>query len=127
MLCRFKDFRRIATRCDKRADTFLSAVFSAAAFLWWFNRALALEAFLSTMFSGNRENIGAGTRCPAVPVVRDGPDPVATEPVRSSNSRMYAIMGCFLRSIVSKYLKVRIEFISTPVAAEMRKEGQRFS
>ena len=35
MFCRLKDFRRIATRYDKRADTFLSAVFLAAAVTWW--------------------------------------------------------------------------------------------
>jgi transposase len=37
MFCRLKDFRRIATRYDKRADTFLSAVFIAAAVIWWLN------------------------------------------------------------------------------------------
>ncbi len=35
MFCRLKDFRRIATRYDKRADTFLSGVFIAAAITWW--------------------------------------------------------------------------------------------
>ena len=35
MFCRLKDFRRIATRYDKRADTFLSAVMIAAAITWW--------------------------------------------------------------------------------------------
>ena len=30
MFCRLKDFRRIATRYDKRADNFLSAVFIVA-------------------------------------------------------------------------------------------------
>ena len=35
MFGRLKDFRRIATRYDKRADAFLSAVFLAAAFMWW--------------------------------------------------------------------------------------------
>lgn len=35
MFCRLKDFRRIATRYDKRADTFLSAVLLAAAVTWW--------------------------------------------------------------------------------------------
>jgi transposase len=35
MFCRLKDFRRIATRYDKRADTFLSAVLLAAAMTWW--------------------------------------------------------------------------------------------
>ncbi len=33
--CRLKDFRRIATRYDKRADIFLSAVCLAAAISWW--------------------------------------------------------------------------------------------
>lgn len=33
--CRLKDFRRIATRYDKRADTFLSAIALAAAVTWW--------------------------------------------------------------------------------------------
>lgn len=37
MFCRLKDFRRIATRYDKRADTFLSAVLIAATVLWWIN------------------------------------------------------------------------------------------
>ena len=37
MFCRLKDFRRIATRYDKRADTFLSAVFIAAICAWWLN------------------------------------------------------------------------------------------
>jgi transposase len=35
MFCRLKDFRRIATRYDKRADNFLSAVLLAAAITWW--------------------------------------------------------------------------------------------
>jgi putative transposase len=35
MFCRLKDFRRIATRYDKRADTFLSAIFLVAAITWW--------------------------------------------------------------------------------------------
>lgn len=35
MFCRLKDFRRIATRYDKRADTFLSAVLLAATLTWW--------------------------------------------------------------------------------------------
>lgn len=35
MFCRLKDFRRIATRYDKRADTFLSAVLIAATLIWW--------------------------------------------------------------------------------------------
>jgi putative transposase len=35
MFCRLKDFRRIATRYDKRADTFLSAILLAAAVTWW--------------------------------------------------------------------------------------------
>jgi len=37
MFCRLKDFRRIATRCDKRADTYLSAVLLAATVIWWLN------------------------------------------------------------------------------------------
>ena len=35
MFCRLKDFRRIATRYDKRADIFLSAVCIAAAITSW--------------------------------------------------------------------------------------------
>lgn len=35
MFCRLKDFRRIATRYDKRADNFLSAILIAAAVTWW--------------------------------------------------------------------------------------------
>jgi putative transposase len=37
MFCRLKDFRRIATRYDKRADIFLSAILLAAALIWWLN------------------------------------------------------------------------------------------
>lgn len=37
MFCRLKDFRRIATRYDKRADIFLSAILLAAALTWWIN------------------------------------------------------------------------------------------
>jgi len=37
MFCRLKDFRRIATRYDKRADTFLNAIFLAATLVWWLN------------------------------------------------------------------------------------------
>ena len=37
MFCRLKDFRRIATRYDKRADVFLSAICLAAAVTWWAN------------------------------------------------------------------------------------------
>lgn len=37
MFCRLKDFRRIATRYDKRADIFLSTVLLAAALTWWSN------------------------------------------------------------------------------------------
>jgi len=37
MFCRLKDFRRIATRYDKRGDTFLSGVLIAAALIWWLN------------------------------------------------------------------------------------------
>ena len=35
MFCRLKDFRRIATRYDKRADIFMSAICIAAAVTWW--------------------------------------------------------------------------------------------
>jgi len=37
MFCRIKDFRRVATRYDKRADTYLSGVFIAAILTWWLN------------------------------------------------------------------------------------------
>ena len=37
VFCRLKDFRRIATRYDKRADTFLSAIVIAATLVWWLN------------------------------------------------------------------------------------------
>jgi transposase len=37
MFCRLKDFRRIATRYDKRADVYLSAILLAAALTWWTN------------------------------------------------------------------------------------------
>ena len=37
MFCRLKDFRRVATRYDKRADTFLAAILIAATLVWWLN------------------------------------------------------------------------------------------
>ncbi|WP_426413340.1 IS5 family transposase [Bradyrhizobium ganzhouense] len=37
MFCRLKDFRRIATRYDKRADIFLSGILLAASITWWIN------------------------------------------------------------------------------------------
>ena len=37
MFCRLKDFRRIATRYDKRIDTYISAIFIAATLTWWLN------------------------------------------------------------------------------------------
>lgn len=37
MFCRLKDFRRVATRYDKRADTFLSTIFLVATLVWWLN------------------------------------------------------------------------------------------
>ena len=37
MFCRLKDFRRIATRYDKRADNVLAAILIAATLLWWLN------------------------------------------------------------------------------------------
>ena len=37
MFARLKDFRRIATRYDKRADVYLSAILLAAALTWWIN------------------------------------------------------------------------------------------
>ena len=35
MFCRLEDYRRIATRCNKLADNFLSAIYLAAAITWW--------------------------------------------------------------------------------------------
>ena len=37
MFCRIKDFRRIATRYDKRADTYLSEIFIGTTLIWWLN------------------------------------------------------------------------------------------
>jgi transposase len=37
MFCRLKDFRRIATRYDKRADIFMSSIALAATVVWWLN------------------------------------------------------------------------------------------
>ena len=37
MFCRLKDFRRVATRYDKRADVFLAGILLAAAITWWLN------------------------------------------------------------------------------------------
>ena len=35
MFCRFKDWRRIATRFDRNVKTYMSAVALAAAVIWW--------------------------------------------------------------------------------------------
>ena len=35
MFCRLKDYRRIATRCDKLADKFLAAVYIVASVTCW--------------------------------------------------------------------------------------------
>lgn len=35
MFCRLKDYRRIATRCDKLATNFLTAIYLAATVIWW--------------------------------------------------------------------------------------------
>ncbi|MHC8510058.1 MAG: IS5 family transposase [Rhodospirillales bacterium] len=37
MFCRLKGFRRVATRYDKHAETYLAAVFIAATVTWWLN------------------------------------------------------------------------------------------
>jgi transposase len=37
MFCRLKDFRRIATRNDKRAGIFMSSIALAATVAWWLN------------------------------------------------------------------------------------------
>jgi transposase len=37
MFCRLKDFRRVATRFDKRADIYLSTILIAATVAWWLN------------------------------------------------------------------------------------------
>ena len=48
MFRRLKNFRRIATRYDKPADTFLSAVRIAATIVWRLNRLQTLVLSLST-------------------------------------------------------------------------------
>jgi transposase len=35
MFCRFKDWRRIATRFDRKIKTFMAAIAIAAAVIWW--------------------------------------------------------------------------------------------
>ncbi len=35
MFCRLKDYRRIATRYDKLATNFLTAIYLAATVIWW--------------------------------------------------------------------------------------------
>ncbi len=37
MFCRLKDYRRIATRCDKLAQNFLAALCLVAALCYWIN------------------------------------------------------------------------------------------
>jgi DDE family transposase len=53
MFCRLKDFRRIATRYDKRADIFLSAIPLAAAITWRINRVRTLAAPPQSAVSAN--------------------------------------------------------------------------
>jgi len=50
MFCRLKDFRRIATRYDKRADIFLSTILLAATLTWFATRYdKRADIFLSTI------------------------------------------------------------------------------
>jgi len=35
MFCRLKDWRRIATRYDRKLKSFISAIALAAAVIWW--------------------------------------------------------------------------------------------
>jgi transposase len=35
MFCRLKDFRRIATRFDRKIKNFLAAICIAASVIWW--------------------------------------------------------------------------------------------
>jgi len=35
MFCRLKDWRRIATRFDRKVKTFMGAIALAAAVIWW--------------------------------------------------------------------------------------------
>lgn len=44
MYCRFKDLRRGAARCDRRADTHLSLVLLTATAAWWLNGVPTLGA-----------------------------------------------------------------------------------
>jgi transposase len=37
MSCRVKDFRRLATRCDKLARNFNATAIIAAPTIWWIN------------------------------------------------------------------------------------------
>ena len=41
--CRLKDFRRIATRYDKLAKTFLAALCIVATIIWWANCVQTLD------------------------------------------------------------------------------------
>jgi hypothetical protein len=57
MFCRLKDYRRIATRYDKLAGNFLSAIYLAAAVKWWL-RVPTLERRSSGRY-GDRGAAGA--------------------------------------------------------------------
>jgi transposase len=37
MFCRFKDWRRVATRYDRNIKTFMATIAIAAAVIWWLN------------------------------------------------------------------------------------------
>jgi transposase len=51
MFGRLKDWRRVATRYDRCAKTFLSAVALAATVLFWLSRSMSLEPSLLTRLS----------------------------------------------------------------------------
>ena len=35
MFCRFKDWRKVATRCDRNIKTYMATIAIAAAVTWW--------------------------------------------------------------------------------------------
>ena len=63
MFCRLKDFRRIATRYDKLARNYLSAVALAAAVAFWLGRSLDHKQVVFSVGTIKVERRWASGRC----------------------------------------------------------------
>ena len=64
MFCRLKEFRRVATRYDKLARNYLSALALAAAIAFWLWRISILKAFIRLDVFQPAEDAEMFANCP---------------------------------------------------------------